>query len=401
MLATAVAAILFSVNIPAIADNDLAGPAHTEIDEAQFLPDPTGDPYLDQKFPVTNAMPNGTILSSRPINADISVPLPGGGGGDVRAWQAWYKTTAGDGSPSATIVTVLKPARWNGGIIANNFAIDGLGTRCNPSYQMTHGDFTEIPPVGPTLLSRGYALVISDYEGPRMAYAHGPTEGRAVLDGIRAALRLPAANLSGPVALLGYSGGGIATVWAAQLAPTYAPDLHLIGAAPGGAPTDLDQLRPPMDGKFGASGFYLSGALGLARATPGALQQLNPIGAELARQFRNSCVSTAMAAGAVPIKLTALTDGSLYKTDLADRIFQDTTPGQLTPNIPIFFWHGAEDEFIPISGVEKLSAEWAARGVNSTVDVLHCGEHVTCAMAPEGMQAIDRWMAAAGISTTR
>ena len=34
-----------------------------------------------------------------------------------------------------------------------------------------------------------------------------------------------------PTGMLGYSGGSIATEWASELAPSYAPELNIIGAA--------------------------------------------------------------------------------------------------------------------------------------------------------------------------
>jgi hypothetical protein len=41
------------------------------------------------------------------------------------------------------------------------------------------------------------------------------------------------------VGMMGYSGGAIATEWASELAPSYAPTLRIIGAAAGGVPVDF------------------------------------------------------------------------------------------------------------------------------------------------------------------
>ncbi|MFI9507825.1 lipase family protein [Nocardia sp. NPDC052566] len=385
------ALLLLAPHVPAAATEGSAAGTGKAFDETRFLPDPSGDPYLDQRFTTTNAMANGTILASRPVTIGAPLALTS----HFSAWQIWFKSTDADGAPIAALTTVLKPAGWNGRIVSNNFAIDGLGAACNPSYQLTHTFSIEAPDVTRQLLDRGYAVVMTDYQGPRMAYGHGPTEGREVLDGIRAALRSPDAGLSGPVALLGYSGGGIATVWAAQLHPTYAPELDLVGAAAGGAPTDLGLLPATMDGKPPASAFYLMGAFGVARATPEALRLLSPVGAELAARFKNSCVHAGLLFGPAPIPIGALTDGSPYDTDIAKAILRDTRAGQQAPRIPIYFWHGIDDEFIPLSGVRNLAQEWRARGVDVTLDELSCGGHVTCAFVPNGIQAVDRWLAPA------
>lgn len=50
--------------------------------------------------------------------------------------------------------------------------------------------------------------------------------------------------------LIGYSGGSIAFVWAAQLAPSYAPDIsgQLVAAATGGIPVDIVNTLNYIDG---------------------------------------------------------------------------------------------------------------------------------------------------------
>ncbi|MFE5699151.1 MULTISPECIES: lipase family protein [Rhodococcus] len=46
------------------------------------------------------------------------------------------------------------------------------------------------------LLSRGWAVVTADYEGPESEFLAGPQAGYAVLDGIRAALQFGPSGLS-------------------------------------------------------------------------------------------------------------------------------------------------------------------------------------------------------------
>ena len=49
----------------------------------------------------------------------------------------------------------------------------------------------------------------------------------------------------------GYSGGAIATVWAAQEQPHYAPELRFAGAVAGGTSTDHAPCRRSMNGAWG------------------------------------------------------------------------------------------------------------------------------------------------------
>ena len=59
--------------------------------------------------------------------------------------------------------------------------------------------------------------------------------GYHVLDGLRAALSSKRLGLSpeAPIGLWGYSGGGLATAWAAEMSGAYAPELNVVGAVSG------------------------------------------------------------------------------------------------------------------------------------------------------------------------
>ncbi len=85
-------------------------------------------------------------------------------------------------------------------------------------------------------------MVVPDTEGEEADFSAGPVYGYNTLDSLRAALSSPATGLSSAskIGLAGYSGGAIATEWAAEVAPTYAPDINsdLVGAAMGGVLVD-------------------------------------------------------------------------------------------------------------------------------------------------------------------
>lgn len=91
-------------------------------------------------------------------------------------------------------------------------------------------------------LGEGYVTLVPDYEGLSSAFTVGSLAGMTTLDGIRAALNfktvVPDWNNT-QLAMLGYSGGAIATGWAAQLASTYAPELTFVGVAEGGVPVNI------------------------------------------------------------------------------------------------------------------------------------------------------------------
>ena len=120
-----------------------------------------------------------------------------------------------------------------------------------------------------TLVARGYAVVVTDYEGLGTPgdhpYMNRLSQGHALLDAARAAKQLPGTSLTpnGPVALWGYSQGGGASASALELAPSYAPELDLVGAYVGAPPADLTTLLPFIDGSIltGVLGYVLNGMI--------------------------------------------------------------------------------------------------------------------------------------------
>lgn len=129
-------------------------------------------------------------------------------------------------------------------MISYQSAYDSLDQNHEPSFAISGGrtlgglvSGVELAVFGP-FLADGYTVIVCDTEGQRADFAAGPEYGMNTLDSIRAAFNSSTVGLSTntKVAMLGYSGGAIATEWAAELAPTYAPDVNarMIGAALGG-----------------------------------------------------------------------------------------------------------------------------------------------------------------------
>jgi pimeloyl-ACP methyl ester carboxylesterase len=85
-----------------------------------------------------------------------------------------------------------------------------------------------------TWLARGYAITSTDYEGLGTPGIHpyliGRSEGRGVIDIVRAARALDS-RVGSRWAIAGHSQGGHAALWAAALAPSWAPELSFRGVA--------------------------------------------------------------------------------------------------------------------------------------------------------------------------
>lgn len=143
----------------------------------------------------------------------------------------------------------------------------GLGDQCAPSHAIREN----LPPYGGQQADRGAVLVATDYEGlgtPGVpTYTVGLAEGHAVLDSIRAVASLPTVGSLGDVVLAGHSQGGQAALFAAEIAPKYAPELHLVGVAALAPGVELPALVDHL-ASSPAKATVLMGAIGLRAAYP-------------------------------------------------------------------------------------------------------------------------------------
>lgn len=205
----------------------------------------TPDPFYQytDSTPLASIEP-GTVLKTRTISLSVV-----GIKTSVKALQLVYRSTDALQRPSTNVTTVILPKCTStcpnkDKVISYQSFYDSLNPEDSPSRAYAGGKrFQDLIPgleallVSP-YLQKGFTIVISDIEGQNANFAAGPEYGYNTLDSIRAALNAPEAGLTrnAKVALIGYSGGAIATEWAAELAPSYAPDLNqnLIGATFGG-----------------------------------------------------------------------------------------------------------------------------------------------------------------------
>ena len=146
----------------------------------------------------------------------------------AHATRIMYASQDAQGRPIAVTGTVLTPtAPWTGGgerpVISYAVGTQGAADRCAPSRTLSTG--VQYEGVGITsLLSRGHAVVVTDYEGLGTPGTHTymvrEAQAHAVLDAVRAAAQVSGSGVTAtaPVALAGYSQGGGASAAAAELA---------------------------------------------------------------------------------------------------------------------------------------------------------------------------------------
>lgn len=372
----------------------------------RYLPSPPADPWYAHPPQIDPATPAGTVLASRPVQVPFYNLY-----GIAEAHQVLVRSNDSYGNPHAIIATILYPtAQWTGPgsrpLVASNHPIDSLGLDCSPSYTLSHKFSPQLNPFDPSFdqraLNAGMALVLPDHQGPKAAYAAGRLAGQAVLDSMRAARSfVPPGHTTSPLAdsligQIGFSGGAIAGGWAAQIQPTYAPDLDgvLVGTSIGGVPADFGVLMTSMDGNYGSAGLFRAAVLGVAREYPQLYRLLNPAGDMFAYASRDMCGEELMAQGAVALPIADLTlEREAFSDPEVRHVLAENRMGvhrdrpEEIPQHPMQIWQGDEsvplpgtsvglnDYWVPTWAVQRLAQEWQDAGVDVTYTPV-AGEHL-------------------------
>ncbi|MFF4368653.1 lipase family protein [Streptomyces sp. NPDC001594] len=323
----------------------------------------------------------GDIVDSAP---SAFHPLPGQPTG-TRAWKVHYRSTTADGAPNVVSGTVIVPQDGRTGprpLVTYAVGTVGMGDSCAPSNNLPYGTSNEANLIQQLTL-RGWAVVVTDYEGlgtPGLhTYTVGPSAGHAVLDAARAAIRLPEAGLGAdtPVGIMGYSQGGQASGWAAELQGSYAPELKVKGTATGGVPADLMKVAAFNNGSYGA-GLIFMAAAGQDAAFPELKldSYLNPAGRSLVEGMKEGCVAIDAIAGSFKRISDLTTRDPLAQPDWRARLDQSRL-GRTAPAAPVLQYHALGDELIPYAVGRQLRTDWCARGADLQFDTVLLGEHVS------------------------
>jgi pimeloyl-ACP methyl ester carboxylesterase len=176
-------------------------------------------------------------------------PLEGGGPAGARAdaFRVLYRSTGLKGEPIAVSGAIFVPhgAAPAGGrdVIAWAHPTSGVMPPCAPSLMPdTAGLIWGLD----AMLEKGYVVTATDYPGLGTEGIHpyliGESEGRAVLDSVRAARDMPDSRATDRFAVWGHSQGGQAALYAGEVAARYAPELKLVGVATAAPATYLIEL---------------------------------------------------------------------------------------------------------------------------------------------------------------
>jgi Secretory lipase len=300
----------------------------------------------------------------------------------VVAYQLLYRTTDLNGAPQAAVTTVIRPARTTVDpetpVVSYQCAIDAVASTGFPSYALRrHAKLAKVfggPPAWEYVpmaraLSRGWRVLVPDHGGARGRWIAPREPGYCILDGIRAAQNLERAGIArtAPVALWGYSGGGLATGWAAELWANYAPGLNVVGAVLGAPVSDPGEIFRDLDGSLYA-GLPNMAVASLMREYP-SLRRLvethtNASGQSLLARLEGMSMIAALARGCLRRSgrfLDRPLDEILAMPEVAE-LFDDLRLGRTAPAIPVLILQAIHDQFINIRHIDALVNSYQADG---------------------------------------
>lgn len=343
--------------------------------------------------PSTLPSANGALIRTQPMSLALSLPgldgkpLPG------TATRLMYKSTDSHGNPVAVTGAYVEPAApWPAGprpLVVVAPGTLGQGDQCSASLGLENPLTTtdETTAFGYEdlaiyrLLANGIGVVVTDYVGlgatdRAHTYVNRLDEAHAVLDAARAARSLPGTYLtsSSRIGLFGYSQGGGASAAAAELQPSYAPDVTLAGTYAGAPPANLTNVLQGIDGSQleGAVGWALNG---FAQSDP-SLQPVidahtNAAGKAAFADLSTMCVADALPAYGSTNSTAWTVDGrSLSAVIAAEPRIQATIDAQhigtLNPTSPVRIATNVSDDIVSHGQARQLAVDWCGRGANVT-----------------------------------
>jgi hypothetical protein len=317
---------------------------------------------------------HGTLIRYRPATMKFSIFAPA-----EKAWTVMYRSESVEGKADAVTGTVIVPTSlWLSTkprpVVDLAVGTQGLSQKSAPSQQFVNeGDYEDGSVEA--ALKKGYIVEVTDYAGYTNGgtpdYIVGESEGHAVLDIAKAASEIPGAGVStsAETAIWGYSQGGGASAWAAQLWPTYSPSLDLVADAAGGIPSELDAVAENLNGSAFAA-FLLYSVIGLNQDYPSLVNlsaYTTPAGKEAIKKIEGESLTESLFGFA----LKNIDEYTVNKETLAQLLAVPSIKqaigkqllGRTAIKVPLYQYHAMIDEVVPKAQDEALRYTYCKEGV--------------------------------------
>ena len=324
----------------------------------------------------------------------------GGSVWGATSYRVLYRSTGLEGQPIAVSGVVIVPSgsdsRGGPPVLAWAHPTTGVARGCAPSLRGA-AMLGTIPGLD-QMIQRGFVVAATDYPGLGTVGPHpyliGVSEGRAVLDSVRAARAIVRANER--FAVWGHSQGGHAALWTGQLAGSYAPELKLVGVAAAAPATELGKLFEDDLGTL--AGVALTAMtleawsdlydLPIASAVlPGALANVEKIGDSCITKF-SGLIATKEAIDGMHGKFLSINP---VTTPPWKGIIDVNVPGQSPAGAPIFISQGTADTVVDPPVTADFFKILCRQGVKVRLLEIPGATHTQIAMLTGG-QAVS-WIA--------
>jgi alpha-beta hydrolase superfamily lysophospholipase len=315
------------------------------VDESDEPPLGVADPaFYETADPLPPGKP-GDVLRVEEVE---------GLGGEGRLLRVLYRSESlvGDGVPVSGVIAVPPGQPPEGGwpVLSLAHGSVGIADGCAPS-RAPSAQAAEVA-------ARGVVVVATDYEGlgtaGRHPYLVGESEARGVIDIVRAARSLgDLVGASSRYAVVGWSQGGQAAIFANEIAATWAPELELVGAVAGAPAVELaSSIAGPPDPALEWLQVLVAVGLGAADPTADPEAVLTPSGRERLPVVDEGCADDVA---------EAYEDGGALSADLLttapfDRLLAANTPGQRVGAAPLLLVGGDADELITPTVLDAAQA---------------------------------------------
>jgi uncharacterized delta-60 repeat protein len=367
---------------------------------ARFLsetPDTTGPPPpeeyvgdLEGFYAVSEpvpAHPPGTLLRYQRVDGvDI---------GGTTAYRTMYVSRSLTGEPVAVtgsaLVPLGAPPPDGRRMLATGHGFTGVADVCAPSRSpQSH----ELQLMG-AFAQAGYLISYTDFEGMgtpgRHPFVVGESEGRGVLDGVRAARQLPDAQAGDRFAITGYSQGGHAALFAGELAQEWAPELEHVGTFAGGPGTEIDVIAQFVPNIAPLAGVFYMAVAGFdaAYADLELSDVLTPAGIESLDVVDEGCAGEVYAyyAGQDP---AALLNPDYLTAEPWATYIRASNPGHVTTEAPIYVFHSTQDELLPWQLTQNMVNRMCGNGQTVELVTPAAGGHGPAGVA--AYQAAFPWI---------
>ncbi|KAI1982239.1 hypothetical protein LOZ51_001014 [Ophidiomyces ophidiicola] len=379
-------------------------PAPLEARQAAVLPE--NDAFYVPPEGYEKEAP-GTILRSR----KVPQPIAAFGAFKINfngTYQLLYRSNDNSGQPTATVTTVLVPHGADlTKVLSYQVAGDAASINCAPSYALQLSSDTG--GLGGTIvtqmellvmvagLEKGWVVVVPDFEGPKGAFLANVRAGNAVLDGIRAALASTSTTGIDPkarVVMWGYSGGSLASGFAAEMQQAYAPELNIVGAALGGT---VPAVGPVIDAinKSLFTGLIPGGIIGLGNEYPIIRavvddQLVNTTKAKFLKAEKQ-CFGANIVTYSMNDIYSYFKDPSLLKADFIQEILKFNSMGKTGPKIPVMIYKAKNDVISPLNETEAIFDTYCSQGSDVEMRIDQSGDHASTMItgAPQALIWLD------------